>query len=336
MNIFKAFAIAAVVLLCSCGGRQQDAGNYVRLETGFAFGTVYNITVNLQDTSGLRRAVDSLFAAVTSSMSVYDPESLLSRLNRNETREVDEHISYCIRVAANVSELCGGEYDVTLKPVIDAWGFNAGVPTGRPERLDSLMQFVGYEKIAIEDGRLIKKDLRTQIDLNSIAKGYAVDLLAQLMEAHGATDYMLEVGGEIVSKGLNARGREWTVGIDRPVEGGLSGADHQAIIRLGTGALATSGNYRKFYIDPDGEQVVHTVSGTTGEARTNDMLSATVIAPTCTLADAWATMLMAVGAERARELLAAHPDVEGYLIYIDAHGGITTYASPEFESRIVR
>lgn len=326
--------IAALVTLAA-GCKSAREGNYIRMETGFALGTQYNCTVNMADTTGLRGAIDSLFARFSASMSVFDHESLLNRLNRNETDSLDRHIAYCIETAAGVSRISGGEYDITLKPVIDAWGFNGGTPEGRPN-LDSLMRMVGYGKVHVVGGRLVKDDPRMQIDLNSVAKGYAVDLLAALIEGRGASDYLVEVGGEIVCKGVNGRGTGWTVGVDKPIEGNVSGGDYQAVLRLGSGAMATSGNYRRFYTGPDGSKVVHTVSGLTGEARPSNLLSATVVADKCALADAWATALMTVGYVRARELLDKHREVEGYLIYVNEHGKLETWASPGIDGKIIQ
>jgi thiamine biosynthesis lipoprotein len=286
---------------------------------GFALGTSYNITVALDDTTGLRGEVEGLFGEVERSMSVYDPQSLLSRLNRNETDSVDRHIAHCIAVAARASEAGGGVYDITLKPVIEAWGFNAAPPRHAPN-VDSLMQLVGWRKIKVVGGRLVKDDPRVQIDLNSVAKGYSVDLLAELMQARGTSDYMLEVGGEIVCRGGREGGGPWRIGIDKPLQGNhIAGAATQAVLTLGDGAMATSGNYRRFYTDSLGRTVVHTISGLTGRAEPTDMLSATVTAPDCATADAFATMLMAVGSARAKEILAREPDIKAYLIY---NGGV--------------
>jgi thiamine biosynthesis lipoprotein len=307
-----------LILLTSCTSKP----NYHALD-GFALGTSYSLKVALDDTTGLRRDVEGLLKEVEGSMSVYDPQSLLSRLNRNETDSVDRHIAHCVAVAARASEAGGGVYDVTLRPVIEAWGFNAAPPDEEPD-IDSLMQMVGWRKITIADGRLVKADPRVQIDLNSVAKGYAVDLLAGLMEARGATDYMLEVGGEIVCRGAREGGGPWRIGIDKPLYGNhIAGAQRQVVLTLGDGAMATSGNYRRFYTDAQGRTVVHTISGLTGRAEPTDMLSATVVAADCATADAFATMLMAVGSARAKEILAREPDLKAYLIY---DGGV--YISP--------
>ncbi len=336
MRMRKTVVILWIIVAFTAGCKNvRTDGNYVKMETGFALGTHYNCTVDMADTTGLRGTMDSLLAGVSASMSVFDPYSLLGRLNRNETDSLDEHITYCIETAARVSMISGGEYDITLKPAIDAWGFNGGVPGGRPN-LDSLMRFVGHDRIRIAEGRLVKDDPRMEIDLNSIAKGYAVDLLAELLERRGVENYLVEVGGEIVCKGVNGRGAGWTVGVDKPVENTISGGDYQDILELGEGAMATSGNYRRFHTDPEGNKVVHTVSGRTGEARPGDLLSATVVAGKCAVADAWATMLMTVGNERARELLDSHREVEGYLIYINAQGKFETWASRGIEGKIVR
>ncbi len=313
----RAIFCLIIFFICSCSPQTS----YHRL-SGFALGTSYNLTVALEDTVGLRRDVKRLLAEVEKSMSVYDPQSLLSRLNRNETDSVDRHIAHCIDVAARVSELSDGIYDITLRPVTEAWGFNAAPPEQDPN-IDSLMQFVGYRKIEIVDGRLRKFDPRMEIDLNSVAKGYTVDLLAELMDARGAESYMLEVGGEIVCRGSRESGGPWRIGIDKPVYGNhIAGASTQAVLTLGDGAMATSGNYRRFYTDSLGHTVVHTISGRTGHAEPTDMLSATVIAPDCATADAFATMFMAVGSARAREILTLEPSVKACLIY-----GNSTYIS---------
>lgn len=335
MNIMKVKILGfacAVVALAGCGAKPQS--NYVKMH-GFALGTEYNVTANLADTVGLRRGLDSLFAAATASMSVYDHGSLLNRLNRNETDVTDRHVEYCIGVAARVSEISGGVYDITLKPLSEAWGFNGGEPQENPN-VDSLLRYVGYRKIHIEDGRLTKDDPAVRIDLNSVAKGYTVELAAEYLVQRGAADYLVEVGGEVACRGVNPSGAAWRIAIDRPFDGNYApGEVRQGTIALTDEALATSGNYRRFYTDAEGRKVVHTIDATTGQSRPTDLLSATVVAADCTTADAWATMLMAVGTARARQLLEEHPEVGGYLIYTNNTGKYETYISPQLESKIV-
>lgn len=328
-------AILLAATLAGCG--KKTTGTYVTME-GFALGTTYSITVNAADTTGLRASVDSLFRATDASMSIYNPESLLSRINRNETDSVDAHITRCIEIARTVSQLTGGVYDITVKPLTDVWGFGAREGGGEEEMPDinAILQYVGYNKIHIADGRIVKDDPRTELDLNSIAKGYITDLLGGMVHARGIGDYIVEVGGEIVCRGHNSRGIPWVVGIDRPADGNMvSGADMQAMISFTNAGLATSGNYRRYHTDAEGRKVVHTLNALTGMSVPGNLLSATVIAADCATADALATALMAVGLERATEILETNPQWAGYLIYTDNGGEFKEYVSPRMKQYIL-
>ena len=203
--------------------------------------------------------------------------------------------------------------------------------------VDSLLKLVGYDKLAVENGRLRKADPRMQIDLNSIAQGATSDYIAAYFEKLGIEEYMIEVGGEIFCRGLNAKGKPWVVGIDRPKEGNFTpGADLQVKISLSGKGLATSGNYRKFRTDSSGRKIVHTVDPRTGQPVTSDLLSATVVAETSAEADAYGTALMVMGLERGKEFLAAHPEIQAYLIYSDEQGRFQTYVTPELGRTIAR
>lgn len=311
LTILSACAVV-VAVLAGCSPR-KTAG-YVSVD-GFGLGTSYHISAEVADTAGLRASIDSVFRLADRSMSVFNPQSLLSRLNRNETDSVDAHVAYCVELASRISDLSGGVYDITIKPLSEAWGFTGRGAQERPN-LDFLLQFVGYKKISIEDGRLIKQRPEIQIDLNSIAKGYTVDLLARMLEARGVGNYLVEVGGEIFCRGVNQRGTTWTVGVDRPEDGNfVPGAEMDAYLTFSGEGLATSGNYRRFYTDAAGAKVVHTINAVTGESRPSNLLSATVIAENTATADALATMMMAVGLEQAITVLEANPQWKGYLIY---------------------
>ena len=238
-------------------------------------------------------AIDSQMKA---SMSIFDESSLLSRINRNECDTLDEHLIYNIELAETFYTLSGGAYDITVKPLTDAWGFGRNTSTETPN-IDSILQFVGYNRIAIEDNRLVKQDCRTQIDLNSIAKGYTVDVVGEELEALGVVDYLVNIGGEIRCRGRNANGKLWSIGIETPYDGNMSMDSVEKIIEIENGALATSGNYRRFYINDNGEKITHTIDPRSGYSVSSTLLSATVIAPTCAEADAAATMFMALGSE---------------------------------------
>lgn len=324
-----------VLLAVSCGRKTGDGPTVSRFD-GFTQGTTYHILVKSDGPLHLEKEIDSLLTEVDNSMSLYNPQSLLSRLNRNETDSADGFITECILTARRISEQSDGAYDVTVKPLTAAYGFTGDMPVQNPD-VDSLLELVGYDKIAVENGRLRKADPRMQIDLNSIAQGATSDYIAAYFDKLGIEEYMIEVGGEIFCRGLNAKGKPWVVGIDRPKEGNLTpGADLQVKISLSEKGLATSGNYRKFRTDSSGRKIVHTVDPRTGQPVISDLLSATVVAETSAEADAYGTALMVMGLERSKEFLAAHPEIQAYLIYSDEQGRFQTYVTPELGRTIAR
>ena len=232
------------------------------------------------------------------SMSIFNPTSLLSRVNRNEIDSIDLHIARNIEVASKVNALTP-RYDITVKPLVDAYGFAAKNREAKPN-IDSLIQFVGFEKFRLEGHRIVKSDPRLQIDLNSVAKGYVVDLIAEWLDRQGVENYIVEVGGEICAKGVNAKGIAWRVGVDTPFDNNNTpGAHQQKVVQISGLALATSGNYRRFYYNDAGERISHTLNPQTGRSQTTSLLSATVIAPRCAVADALATAFMASGEKEA-------------------------------------
>lgn len=232
-------------------------------------GTTLHVVADVQGTSPqeLYAAVMALDREAKASMSIFDPASLLSRLNRNETDSVDRHIAFNLRLADSISSLSDGRYDVTVKPLVEAWGF-AGKEAQENPNIDSILAFVGRGKVRIENGRLIKDDPRVQLDFNSIAKGYIVDLLAQLVESFGARNYIVDIGGEVRCKGVNRQGDPWRIGIETPFDGNMSNGEYlQRRIGMTEGGLATSGNYRRFYLDAKGNKIAHTIDPPHGTQR---------------------------------------------------------------------
>ena len=267
-------------------------------------------------------------------MSVFNPRSLLSRINRNETDSLNEDIIRNIELARSVSELSGGKYDITVQPLVDAYGFIDGRQAAEVN-VDSLLRYVGYEKITIREGRLVKQYPEIQIGLNSIAKGYTVDKIARMLEQEGASDYLVNVGGEIFCRGVNPSGERWHIAIDTPYEGNyLPGASTSTVINVSEAGIATSGNYRNFHTGPDGRKYTHIIDPTTGGNTESNLLSATVVAESCTLADAMATMYMALGLEGSLALLAEHPEFAVLLIYADGNGEMKMHISPPEVFRI--
>lgn len=322
-----------VCLLCGLLACNREAAVTTTID-GFALGTTYHIVVRSDRTLEIQNELDSLFASANRSMSLYDDSSLLCRINRNETDSLDAHLIRCIEIAKGVSRESDGLYDITVKPLSEVWGFAARDKTSNPN-IDSLLRFVGYEKISIVNGRLVKQNPGTQFDLNSIAKGYIVDLVAQYLDSLGIANYLVEIGGEIDCKGLNPKNKEWSVAIDRPVEGNFTpGEDVQVILEITNTGLATSGNYRRFYTDESGRKIVHTINPKTGMSQISNLLSATILAENCALADAYGTMMMAVGLDKAMEILESRSDIEGFLVYTDEKGNYQTFVSSGLKDNI--
>lgn len=324
--------LLSAAIAASCG-RGASTRPSVTID-GFALGTVYSVTVVGTPPDSLREKVEAIFERADESMSIFNGQSLLSRLNRNETDITDEHIARNIATARKVSELSGGRYDITVLPLVEAYGF--GAEEGHDTDVDSLLRFVGYDKIEVRDGRLIKSDPRVRMDLNSVAKGYIVDMTARMLEDEGVADYLVNIGGEIFCRGANPRGNPWRIAIDTPAEGNMiQGASTSATIAVTGRGVATSGNYRNYRIGPDGRRYTHIIDPTTGAATTGDLLSATVVADECAMADALGTMFMALGMEGSMRLLESRPDLAALLIY-DTGDGMRVYVSPAMEAYRVR
>ena len=266
---------------------------HYRTVDGAMLGTTYHIVAETSlSQEHIFEEMQRINTEAIASMSIFNPSSLLSRINHNETDSVDIHIARNIEVATKVNALTP-RYDITVKPLVDAYGFAAKNREAKPN-IDSLVQFVGFSKFRLESGRIIKDDSRLQLDLNSVAKGYVVDLIAEWLDGQGSANYIVEVGGEIRAKGVNAKGVAWRVGVDTPFDNNNSpGAHQQKVVQISGSALATSGNYRRFYYNEQGERISHTLNPQTGHSQTTSLLSATVIAPRCATADALATAFMA-------------------------------------------
>jgi thiamine biosynthesis lipoprotein len=232
--------------------------------------------------------------------------------------------------------LSGGAYDVTIKPLTTAYGF-AGKERDYKVNIDSLLQFVGMDKVSIENGRLVKTDERVALDFNSIAKGYTVDLAANELEQMGVENYIVDIGGEVRCKGINKKGVAWRVGVETPFDGNQSNGEFiQQVISLSNCSMATSGNYRRYYLDDEGRKVAHTIDPRTGQSVISELLSATVIAPTCAEADAYGTMFMALGKEAAIELARRMSEQGVYVYFITSGRGddFEVYYSSQLESKL--
>ena len=313
--------------------RQQQAMPYQK-NTGNIFGTTY--TIVYQSDKNLQSDIVAELANVDQTLSAFNPNSVISRINRNEDVECPEMFTEVFNLAQQISRETGGAFDITVAPLVNLWGF--GFKTGStpsPEAVDSLKPFVGYQKVEMtRDGYVRKADARTMLDCSAIAKGYGVDRVARLLRQHDLQNFMVEIGGEVVTHGKNQDQKPWKIGVAKPSDqpDGAT-AELQTILNITDKAMATSGNYRNFYYK-GGKKYAHTIDPQTGFPVQHSLLSATVIAPTCATADAYATAFMVMGTARAQTLLKKHPELKAYLIYTDSNGRMQTWQSPEMDKYI--
>lgn len=299
---------------------------------GAVFGTSYQVKYRCVD--DLHPFLQAELARVDSTLSLFNKQSLLSRINANETSETDTLFRFVFHLATDVSRATDGAFDITVAPLVKAWGFG---PDGKsksptPAALDSLRAFVGFDKVKLDGTRVVKADSRVQLDLGAIAKGLAVDRLAAVLKNHGVEDFMVEIGGEVVTQGLNPNGKPWTVGIVKPTTEDAAAGIVQTALSLGKGAMATSGNYLNFYKE-GGKYVGHTIDPRSGRPVQRTLLSATVLAPDCATADAFATAFMVLGFDSARTIVQNRSELEAYFIYLDEQGRHQIWQTPFFSQK---
>lgn len=294
-----------------------------RFLQGEAFGTTYNIQFYSENDIDFKKGLDSVIDAVNHSVSTYIPDSDISKVNKGDsTIVVDSIFREVFEISAEVNKKTNGYFDPTIGVLRNAYGFGDVKPLKEIDSttLDSLMKYVGFHKVKIRsDGTILKEYPQIYFDFNAVAKGFGIDCLGRYLESKGVTDYLIELGGEILAKGENIqKGQEWVVGIEA-VDSELENRSFEATVKLKNVGMASSGNYRKFRIDSlTGKKYVHTLNPLTGSAEMSDVTSSTVIAPTCGVADAYATSFMALGLEKSKELLKSLPNVEAYLTYTDS------------------
>jgi len=302
--LFLALLIGGTVFV-AC----QQHAPYQRA-SGFIFGTMYNVTY--QSRSDLQADIEAELLKVDGEFSMFNEHSTVAAVNRGEQPQLSPMYKEVCRLAQQVNADTYGAFDVTVAPLVNAWGFgfkSEQLPT--PEQVDSLLR------------------IRSMLDFSAIAKGYGCDVVARLLQARGIENYLVEIGGEVVAAGVNDKGNAWRIGISKPVEGSdPQSGELQAVLTVNSQAMATSGNYRNFYVTDDGRKYAHTIDPRTGYPVQHNILSATVLAPTCAQADAYATAFMVLGLDSARIVLSRHADMQAYIVYTDSAGHYATWHSP--------
>lgn len=301
-----------LALSCTSGSKgdyqyYQDQGEI--FATGYHIKYAYNRSLEEEILAELNK--------FDMSLNPFKENSIITKVNRNEPVELDSFFLTVFRRSEEISRTTDGKFDITVSPLINAWGFGfQNMDSVTPEIIDSLKEFVGFEKISVDaEGNIIKSDPRVQINTSAIAKGYACDVIADLLESYGIENYMVEIGGEITAKGVNDKQECWRIGVDKPIDD-VTGMLHdlQTVLSLCNKSLATSGNYRNYYIK-EGKKYAHTIDPVTGYPSQLDILGATVIADDCMTADAYATAFMAMGMERSIEIAKEIPGLHYYFIY---------------------
>ena len=335
--IFCVFA-GIVLLFPHCSPHSE----YGRIN-GFALGTTYAVTFKMPEgaspsfTQTVQTALDGCFDQVNNSLSIYNNHSLISRLNNNLTVNTDSLFNIVFRRSVEINLLTGGAFDISAGPLFDAWGFGEHdrIPVTQAQ-IEEIKKQTGMHLFNLKDGVISKTHPKATLSMNAIAKGFTSDLAGHRLDSLGIPDYLVEIGGEIVCKGVNPQGQSWRIGIDSPVDGNNSpGKDLQTVLTLTSGkGLATSGNYRNYYME-NGKKYAHIIDPVTGFPVQHSLLSVTVIASDCMTADAYATALMVMGLEKSKTFLSLHPELGAFLIY-DHNGSFETFVTDNIAASVIR
>jgi len=330
----KLVLLLILIMLFSCAPKEPKI--FKNQNVGGALGTSYSLIYIADQELDYQEEIDSVFAAINRSMSTYIPISDISKINRGDSTLVVDHMFKDVfGLSKQIHDATKGYFDPTVGTLVNAWGFGPGKQIVLDSAaVDSLMQFVGFDKVAMGvDGRISKTRKEIQFDFNAIAKGYAIDRLALMMDAKGIQNYLLEVGGELVVKGENTFDqRPWGAQVQDP-EAEMA----KLAIRLENRSMASSGNYRHFRIDSiTGQKYVHTIDPKTGFGKNGNTLGVNVLASSCAEADAYATAFMAMELENVKELLNSNKSLDAYIIYLDNAGKTQEFMTEGFKEVIMQ
>jgi FAD:protein FMN transferase len=327
--MIKKYLSLLVLIVLSVVSCKQDVTN-TRLN-GPIFGTFYDVTYASDGNENFQESLDSIFAAVNQSMSNYQADSDISKVNKHELEVVDAYFVEVFKASKQIYNETNGVFDPTIGTLVNAWNFGSEQSKTKLDslKIDSLMQFVGFEKIQLKNNTLIKTDPKPYIDFNAIAKGYAVDLVAEFLESKYVANYLVNIGGELRTKGLNVEKQSgWTVAIENPNFDGSQSYDKVFVLK--DKAMATTGTYRKFKLDANGKRYAHIIDTKTGYPTKTNILSVSVIAEDCIMADGYATAFQAMGVERVKQFLTEHSELQAYLIFENENKGFEVLALNNF------
>ena len=319
-----------LLVLSACGSRTDHS---IVHNIGFAQGTTYSIKYMCQQGQDYQISIDSIFAKIDSSLSTYVPYSIISRLNNGERElALDSHFIRVFNTSYQIAQQSNGALDCTVNPLIELWGFGSKDTSNvSDQRVQDTLQYTGYHKVSIEDSLLVMPP-NFSLNFNALAQGYTVDVIAQFLQSKNSNDFLIEVGGELRSSGVNGNNKWWKVGVDKPIKKPDLSDRFQVVLELENKSLATSGNYRNFYVK-DEQIYSHTIDPITGYPVTHTLLSATVVANSCMLADAYATAFMVMGVDSVKSFLESNSEIDAFLVYGENQIW-NTWSSQGFEERI--
>jgi thiamine biosynthesis lipoprotein len=325
-NNLLSILLLNILAISSCKEKEPVFSGF----NGYAQGSTYSIVYDNRKSivpEELKVKVEKILSDFDMSLSIYKDSSIISKINRNEEVTLDKYFTEVFTKSALISEMTGGAFDITVGPLVKAWGFGPNAKKNFTEsKRDSLLNLVGMNKVSIVNGKLVKSIPGIYLDVNAIAQGYSVDVICSFFDDLGIKNYLIEIGGEVRAKGTKA-GAFWRIGIDKPEDNNMSpGQTLEAIIKISDKALATSGNYRKFYIE-DGIKYSHEIDPKTGYPAKNTLLSVSLLADECATADGVATACMVMGKDKTIEFLGRHPEFEAFLVYSDTTGNYKTWTS---------
>ena len=313
---------------------QQRSAPYQKDE-GFIFGTVYHITY--QNDNNLKQDIEAELDKVNKTFSTFDSTSIISLINQNKPVKINDMFAEIFDLSEEISTETEGTFDITVAPIVNVWGF--GFKSGQKptkEKIDSLRLLVGYNKVKLYENGVKKKNPKIMLDCSAVAKGYGSDIVARYLREQGVKNFMVEIGGEIVTSGLSENRLPWKIGVTKPSDNKTDmNQEVETILNVTDKAMATSGNYRNFYYK-GGKKYAHTIDPKTGYPVQHSLLSATVLAKNCATADAYATSFMVMGVEKAEALLEKHPELMAYFIYAGPKGELKTWYSPSMKDKIAQ
>lgn len=327
----KLITIVSVLLLAACQPQPQKT-----VLQGLAQGSYYAITYYDSLNRNFQREIDSIFTLVDQSVSLWNGSSIISKVNRGETVELNQVFIDNFNIAQQASALSDGYFDATISPLVAAWGFSyKNGDSITLQLVDSLKQLVNYKAVRIEDGILIKDNPNITLDFNAVAQGYTSDLIARFLNSKGIHNFLVDTGGEIMAQGGKPDGSEWVVGIEEPAANWDSERNVQERLYLRDKGLVTSGSTRK-YVERNGKRYSHCIDPKTGYPVEHNVLSVTVIAENSVWADALASICMVMGIEKSLPIIESLDGVEAYYIFSNAKGKLETFATEGFEDVIIK